>query len=239
MKFFSNCERWLDHAFGWVILQKGWRLSGQWPWNLRSFLERFSGFQFLTEEDFAVISSVFGQLVLIPHATGTLHESSVRSFLCDWIKNVQVKSLSLEARYLLASDEIAKGPIEDKNIQNFGTVILTHRVMKEKMKEDSRRVIHQKVTAERERLARAAESERKESESLSMYQTLIEAAKVDIARDGFDESTAQWRQFSVNHLKATYKHLFSKIQRPSKQPTLKGDLIRIITSPLRRKLTIS
>ena len=106
----------MAQAFSSKVVQLGWRLSGQCPWDLRAFLERFSGFHVFTPVDFEKISSVFPQLIMIAHGTGTLHESQVRRFLADWIKDVQMRALSLEARYMLAKDELENGLAEDKKI---------------------------------------------------------------------------------------------------------------------------
>jgi hypothetical protein len=81
VKFFANAERWMDHAFGFPILSKGWVKSGQWSWYLQTFLKRYSGFKYLTSADLKQICEVMGYLTFIAYGNGTVTEEAVLHLL--------------------------------------------------------------------------------------------------------------------------------------------------------------
>ena len=135
VKFLTNEENWLKDSFTNKAVRKGYRLSGLIPWSLRRFLERYSGFQWLTQEDLDHISHNFFQLVLMAIRSGVVHDYDIREILTDdWCRGISIKSTSVGQRYAnaLASLQSIK-PIEQRNILQYPCTWLTNKAMREKL----------------------------------------------------------------------------------------------------------
>ena len=167
MKFFASAEINAKHALSWLIQHKGWALTAQYTWSLEAFFKRYSGYKFLTEEDRRYINTVSPELVTVARATGTLTKTQVETLMNDCCQSKDKEATCLAARYLLALEELEKPAVTAQtNIQNQGTVILSHpdfqREQHEKMKtileakEAKRELAVQKQTAAATVLAEAA-----------------------------------------------------------------------------------
>lgn len=234
MKFFCNIEHWADRAFSRQILTKGWRLSAAHPWNLRQFLAHYPGLKYLEAiEDYPVICDVFPQLVLLAHGAGILHKSSVFKFLKEWIYSVQVRTLTLEARYILLTDELKREDIEDLNYENMGTMIITHPMTRERMRAPALRVADRRREEETRKREEEINNISKAAKETEKAEEILACVRKDVvlgrrARDNgistwSDETT--WVKYRLDELKIAFKILIPDAEKPKPQPKKKLDVI--------------
>lgn len=134
MKFFANIEHWLFRAFADHATLKGYALSSQWPWNLLAFMKRFAGYRWLEDLDFQFIEYVFPTFIWLAYGNGNVSKATIEYLVENWCGTMNSKTLSLEARHMLATHELNRrtGPLNDEdNIVNSGAVLLTHPMVME------------------------------------------------------------------------------------------------------------
>ena len=225
MKYLASVESNLKHAFSYLLLEPGWRKSAQWPWNLRSYLKRYSGYQYLTKDDFLAIEEAMWPLVQIAYGTGTITREQMESFMHDWCLEINIKCTSLIGRYLLVTEQLKGNPIDPStsNIANMGAVILTHptflahrRTTAQSLAQGSVAKMHQ-VEIDR------VEESRKDEEVLQHTRVVVNAAKYDLQLGVFDNVDEQctWRKCLLATTKSAYKRLVPDEAKPKPQPTNK------------------
>lgn len=121
----ANFERLLDRAVVDADLELAYTRSGQGSFNLRNFLDHWSGRETLREEDFKLIEMVFPLLVDNARVHGTNHPEFVKTILGSFIYDKHVEALSSDALFILAEDELKK-PTEERSVNQWGATILTN-----------------------------------------------------------------------------------------------------------------
>jgi hypothetical protein len=228
----------------------GWRKSGQWPWDLHVFLCRFSGFSSSCIEDFdgnlgmSKLLDVFGQLILLAFGLGVLHKSTINSLVGDWINQVQTETVSLEARYNLALYELQRGAVEDMNLRNYSSTILTSPAVRGQLKQKAGEIIKRKIDAESRQSELAEERQQKASADDTSRKTVIDAAFVDCTDagtfdiDGMCRENATWKSLSLPVLKSAARALVPPRARGNPMPTTKGSLQNTVAPLLRDRVKL-
>ena len=246
MKFFLNAERWIDQAFRPDILRKGWSISGQWPWNLRTFLKPFAGFsgrnkkkaEYLdTPENFKELEDAFHGLIYVAYGCGVVHKSVINFFLGDWIQEVERTRLSLNARYSLALGALKNSPAEDRNVSNYGSTILTNTTFRQSLKHKAEHVLNSMLEEEKRKESLQLEIDRKAQEDMAELQLAVDDACNDI---DLLSANATWKKRTVAKLLAVARVLLPPEQRGRGHalPTKKGELITLLTRHMREQVTL-
>jgi hypothetical protein len=103
------------NSFKSTVIRQGYKLAGLFPWSLKMFLQRYSGFYLLTKEDFDHISKHFYEIVLIAMKYGVVHNYDIRKVLTDdWCRGISIKSTSRDQRHTHALEILKRyAPTEE------------------------------------------------------------------------------------------------------------------------------
>lgn len=243
--FFWLYNHWLQQSFSWQILSKGWIKSAQLPWNLRNYLKRYSGFKYLAQEDLDYIISIFGPLIYIAYGNGTVLKDYIKEVLKEWIYDLPKHTLSLDARFVLALDELKSKPITSaSNATNQGTVILTNPGWRTIQKEVAKAAIETKLDKLRAGIAAKEEEARKVERGLISLNIFITYAKADILAGTFDNIDSQWRKGQVGGpkidvalIKEAYFVLVPEASKSMPRPTTKSGWLNEMHRFLKIKVT--
>jgi hypothetical protein len=93
--------------------------------NLRAFLEHWSGFNTLKVDDFKFIEARFIDLVKIALCHGTIHPEFSSNIMGNFIYEKHMEDLSEVALKLLVAEE-ARKPVSERPVSSFGATILTN-----------------------------------------------------------------------------------------------------------------
>ena len=138
-----------------------------------------------------------------------------------------------------ATSEMRKS-MEDGNVNNWGTVILTHPAQKANMRQAAEDLLESNQISEVNRQAKAIAVELKKVEEGVLCEQLIDIGKecLAAAEDSahhFDKLTSKWRLRTLPMIKAAYNRLVPSASKTKPQPKSKDIFIQILAPHLKRR----
>lgn len=170
-----------------------------------------------------------------------LHKSSINSLVGDWINEVQTTTVSLEARYNLALYELQHGAVEDMNVRNYGSTILTNPEMRLQLKKKAELMLQRELEVERRKAVSAEAAQQKAGEDETAMRTVVDTAYSDCVGFrggstfsilGMERENARWKSLAVqNILKPAARALVPPVDRA------RGNALPSTKNPLQTAVT--